>query len=164
LIIRRILNSEAAQLRELRLRALKDAPDAFEDVYEVELSQSDELWHARAERGAAGDLSVTFIAEDEGVWCGMVGSFSLPDSPEAVQIVSMWVEPERRRQGVAKSLLHAVSSWAQSRGLKLLQLWVTHTNIPARTLYAAEGFIETGELRPLKSNPSLFEVLMTKDL
>lgn len=45
-----------------------------------------------------------------------------------------------------------------------VHLWVTADNQPARRLYDLMGFRESGELQPLPSDPSLYEVGMTRAL
>jgi GNAT superfamily N-acetyltransferase len=60
-------------------------------------------------------------------------------------LISMWVAPEARRQGIGAALVEAVAHWARTRGLKRLFLDVVERNTPAIALYARKGFIATGE-------------------
>jgi len=62
-------------LRQLRLRALADAPDAFASTLEAEVASPDEVWRQRAEGGPA---SATVIAREGGVDVGLVGSSLSP--------------------------------------------------------------------------------------
>jgi hypothetical protein len=57
--VRRIEAAEWRELRELRLRALADAPDAFASTLEREAAFPEDVWRERAEGGPA---SATFIA------------------------------------------------------------------------------------------------------
>ena len=45
-----------------------------------------------------------------------------------------------------------------------MPLWVTTTNVAARTLYERAGFVATGETKPLPSDPRLDEQRMTRRL
>ncbi len=60
--------------------------------------------------------------------------------------------------------MEAVVRWARERGARRLQLWVTDTNLQAKSLYARTGFLERARAQPLPSHPTLQEVLMIRDL
>jgi hypothetical protein len=77
-------------LRQLRLRALADAPDAFASTLEAEVAFPDEVWWQRAQGGPA---SATFIAREGGVDVGLVRVFAEPEVPGRMHLVSMWVDP-----------------------------------------------------------------------
>lgn len=64
-----------------------------------------------------------------------------PDS-DAVYggIYSMWVDPEHRGQGLARTLLRGIFHQARQLGLSGLWLQVEHTAPAARGLYLQEGF------------------------
>ncbi|MGH3577586.1 MAG: hypothetical protein ACRDU0_08525, partial [Mycobacterium sp.] len=73
--IRTVRPDEAALLRDVRLRALADAPEAFPTTLDEALAYPDQVWQ---ERAATLPGSVTFIAEDaedpaSERWWGMVG-------------------------------------------------------------------------------------------
>jgi hypothetical protein len=65
-------------LRELRLRALADAPDAFASTLRKEAEFPEQVWRQRAE-GAAG--SVNFIACEDGAGIGMAAIFTVANAP-----------------------------------------------------------------------------------
>jgi ribosomal protein S18 acetylase RimI-like enzyme len=144
-------------LRELRLRALADAPDAFASTLEQEAAFPEQVWRQRVE-GREG--SVTFIASEGGAGIGMVAIFAVADPPGRVHLVGMWVDPLHRRRGVAKALVERAVRGAQERQAGEVVLWVADHNIPARTLYEQVGFRPTGERQPLPSNPALTESLL----
>jgi hypothetical protein len=77
-------------LRQLRLRALADAPDAFASTLEEEAAFPAEVWRQRAEGGPA---SANFIAREGGVDVGLAAVFAEPDVPGRMHLVSMWVDP-----------------------------------------------------------------------
>jgi N-acetylglutamate synthase len=60
-------------------------------------------------------------------------------------ITSMVTVPEARRQGHARALVHALARWALERRCTNALLQVESTNVAARALYAAAGFVPQHE-------------------
>jgi len=148
-------------LRELRLRALADAPDAFASTLRKEAAFPEQVWRQRAE-GALG--SVNFIACEDGAGIGMAAIFTVANAAGCMHLVGMWVDPRHRRRGVAQALVERAVSWAEERRAREVILWVADHNIPARMLYERVGFRPTGERQPLPSNPALTETLFRLSL
>ena len=65
--VRRVHAAEWKELREVRLRALADAPDAFASTLEREAAFPEEVWRQRAHGGPA---SASFIVREDGVGVG----------------------------------------------------------------------------------------------
>ncbi|NNU78901.1 GNAT family N-acetyltransferase [Halovulum dunhuangense] len=63
--------------------------------------------------------------------------------PEA-EILTLCTAPDARRQGHAARLLAEMQRWAEASGVEELFLEVAETNIAARALYAAAGFVPRG--------------------
>jgi ribosomal protein S18 acetylase RimI-like enzyme len=145
------------ELRDLRLRALRDAPGAFASTLERELAFTDEVWLRRAEGGPA---SVTFIAREGGAGIGSVTILAEADVPGRAHLVGMWVDPRYRRRGVGRALIDRAVRWARERRARELILWVADHNAAARQLYERVGFRPTGERQPLPSNHALTESLL----
>jgi GNAT superfamily N-acetyltransferase len=164
--IRRVRPDEVETYRAFRLRALADAPDAFGDSLAAAEARPWSAWVERVAENAAGDVSVMVVAADpaSGCWLGMTGCYFEAGEADVAEIVSVWVAPEARRQGLARQLLEAAGGWARSRGARALRLWVTETNEAARSLYLAAGFVPTGLVAPLPSNPALEELQMIRAL
>jgi ribosomal protein S18 acetylase RimI-like enzyme len=141
-------------LRQLRLRALADAPEAFASTLEVEAAFPDEVWQQRVQGGSA---SASLIAHQGGVDVGLARIFAEPNTPGRTHLVSLWVDPRYRRRGVAQSLVHRAVAWAVDRRAREVILWVADHNTAARKLYERHGFRPTGERQPLPSNPALTE-------
>src|SRR5262249_25974913 len=152
-------------LRALRLRALADAPTAFGSTLAREQAFTDDIWSERAQRGASGVDNVTFVAEHDGRWLGIVTGLArdpdVPDDPRP-EIVGMFVAPEARGRGVGAALVDAVVGWARARRATGLTLWVTATNTPALALYERCGFKPTGERKPLDPSPAVEEIRMAR--
>src|SRR5581483_3044683 len=111
--VRRILQTEAALLRRMRLAALSDTPMAFGSTYARELAFDDAEWNKRAARLSSAPDAATFLAFEGEDCCGIIGGFLAMESATDVMVVSMWVAPHARRKGVAARLMQALESWAR---------------------------------------------------
>ena len=157
--IREITPDDWRAVRDVRLAALQEAPDAFGSTHAREVQFTEEQWQARI-----SDRSVTYLAHLDGLAepAGIAGLYIEDDgSPE---VVSMWVSPASRGQKVGEALIEATAGWARSRGYDTLYLWVTESNASARRLYERCGFTPTGETQPLPSNMALGEIRMRREL
>ena len=161
--IRQIRASEGSTLRQIRLRAIRDTPTAFAVSLADTLAQSDEAWTAWATSSAEGNERVLYIAEDAGHWVGIAGGMLAASQNEPAQLISMWVDPAYRGQGIGRQLVLQIIAWARYRQTSRLELWVTVDNINAVSLYTRCGFRTTGDSQPLPSDPSLMEQKMTLD-
>jgi GNAT superfamily N-acetyltransferase len=156
-MVRAIAVSEWCVMRDVRLAALQDAPDAFGSSYEREIAFTQDDWLSRISRGA------NFLAYTGGQGsapAGIVGAFE--PRPCAAELVSMWVRPPARGHGIGRALVETVLQWARTEGHDLVHLWVTETNHPARRLYERCGFARTGEKQPLPSRPECAEIAMQR--
>ncbi|HEY1329884.1 MAG TPA: GNAT family N-acetyltransferase [Actinomycetota bacterium] len=147
-------------LRDVRLRALADAPYAFASRLDVEREHPDQYWRDRA-AGRSGAPGVTFLAIADGRADGLVGMFVEPDQPGAGHLVAMWVDPAVRRTGLGRLLVERAIGWARERGLREVHLWVADGNDAAAALYRANGFAPTGRRQPLPSDPSVEEEMFS---
>jgi GNAT superfamily N-acetyltransferase len=145
-------------MRDIRLEALRDAPDAFASTYARETAFEPAEWHRRATRDGS---FLAFIPELT-VPAGLVGGFE--QEPGVAELVSMFVRPQARGHGVGEALIDAVAAWARSRNATSVHLWVSETNKPAIRLYERCGFTVTPERQPLPSNPALGELGMTREV
>lgn len=141
-------------VRDVRLAALRDAPDAFASTYEREAAYTEEQW-----RGWLSDRFAMFLAHrpDHADPAGLAGVF---DAGDGAGLVSMWVRPDARGRGVGEALMNAAAGWAKDRGHDAMYLWVAEANEPARRLYERYGFTPTGDRQPLPSNPAVPEIRM----
>ena len=111
--------------------------------------------HARCFAGAAGaDWSALairtvlespvargWLARDEDIPCGLLFVRAAGDDCE---LLTFGVDPESRRRGYGRMLLHAAAAWARAAQLERLVLEVAVTNRPALALYNRIGFSESG--------------------
>jgi ribosomal protein S18 acetylase RimI-like enzyme len=147
--LRPLRPDEGLIYRNVRLRALSDAPDAFGQTLGEAENRSDEEWIQRAgEIAACPEREVLFIALDGNIPCGTV---YLRLESGITELYAMWVDPAFRRRHVASALLEAAITWARDRHASQIELWVTEGNEAAANLYRRAGFASTGQedvLRP----------------
>jgi len=153
-VVREVSPDEWESLRDVRLAALREAPQAFGSTYAREAPFTREQWRARINA-----RSVTFFAHLPEIPepAGLAGVYVEDGIPD---VVSMWVRPSARGNGAGEALITAAADWVRARDHDALFLWVTESNAPARALYERCGFAPTGEKQPLPSDPELTEIRM----
>lgn len=148
LIVRRLTEADAGIYRVVRLRALREEPEAFGSSYEEALARPLESLARRLRDtvtlGAFNDAAlvgtITFQRE-EGVKERHKGT-----------ITGMYVASEMRGLGLGRELLRETISRARVLpDLEQVNLSVVTANVPARSLYLSVGFEVYGlERRALK--------------
>jgi ribosomal protein S18 acetylase RimI-like enzyme len=162
--IRVVQDEEWERARDLRLRALADAPESFGSSLEEEERLSHSAWKELWERWAPSDNRVWFVeATDDDEFVGMAVGV-LDDPPKTAYLFGMWVEPGRRRSGVGRRLVEAVIEWGRARGAVRIELDVNEATTPAVALYQACGFAPTGQSHPLPSKPSATALEMAREI
>ena len=162
--VRRLAPHEVTLHRELRLRALQDAPDSFGESPADTAAQPVAYWErlTRAVTGPADQVMFLACEGDDviGVAYGLVDR----ERGDMGRVGGMWVDPAWRQRGVGRALLQEVVGWARSCGFRRLGLWAPAHSPAAAALYSRAGFRATGARRPLPSNPTLSIVAMEADL
>lgn len=143
--VRRLDPDEWATWRDLRLRSLADAPDAFGSTLAREQAFTEADWLLRMR-------SMPVIAFVDGAPASLGGAFRAEDG--VAQVVAMWTAPEFRRRGLAWLVLDEVVRLARSEGRRVV-LDVTRGNHAARTAYERYGFVATGKAGPLREESGL---------
>lgn len=162
-MIRRIAVEDLEVFRKTRLRALADSPASFGSTYAAEVELPEEAWRERLVRAAGGDDRVMFLAFDGADCIGLAGAADDEYGADR-QLISMWVAPEHRGSTVATELVEAVLTWAREAGARNVALWVTKGNDRAQRFYERVGFVETGDIQPLPSDPCKDEIRMLRTL
>lgn len=133
--------------RELRLRALADAPEAFSSTLEGALARDGEEGPGREAywRGYFRLPGAAYVAvrdeDGEEVAAGMARLVTTLTPGQAADLFSVWVAPEHRGHGVGHALISAcVDHLAAHHPMARLRLAVVETNRPARRLYESCGF------------------------
>jgi ribosomal protein S18 acetylase RimI-like enzyme len=142
LLIRRLAAADWATFRDVRLAALRDAPEAFgstaADAEKLEKAE----WRRRLEQRAV------FVAEIAGQPVGLAAGIGA-DQPGEAELISMWVAPAWRGHGIAQRLVDAVLAWAVGNGFRSVRLSVAMGNAAAERLYGRRGFVPTGRVQPM---------------
>ncbi len=136
--IERLSVGDEERLRAIRIRALRDAPEAFETTFEQANAWPFENWQRQLEQLA------TFVAVVGDLDVGMARGARHDKQDDTACLISMWVAAEARRLGTASALIDAVAGWAREAGFKRLVLDVAEGNAAAAALYSREGFVPTG--------------------
>ena len=142
--IMRLRPGAEARLRTIRLQALQDEPDAFGSTAAEVAARPLESWSQQLS-GLA-----TFVAVVEGRDVGLARFAPDEECAETGWLISMWVSPENRREGIGSTLIDAVVEFASSKGVARLALDVGDHNTSAISLYASKGFEATGEVSSLE--------------
>lgn len=122
-------------LRDMRLAALLDAPEAFVTTFDAEVLRTSDEWRGILER------SPWVVAHEQRVIVG-IACLAAPDEegPRKRFIESVWVTPGQRRRGLVRLMLEKLEERAGHEGAESLQLWVLDTNGSAADAYLKLGF------------------------
>ena len=137
--IHRLSVDDWQRLKQLRLAALSDAPQAFGSTLVGAERYSAADWRKQIEELA------TFVAVSEKKDIGIVRGAVDDSEANNAFLISMWVAPDSRGLGAGKQLIGAVISWARDAGFTRLKLDVADDNSPAIALYERMKFLPTGE-------------------
>lgn len=135
-------------LRDVRLRALADAPTAFGATLGQAERLTDDEWRSRAGNGSR---TLVAVEDDEGVAMG--GAFA-PDDRATVFVWGMWTAPAARCRGLSGRILDDLVAWCRPRSEEV-RLHVTGGNDGARRFYIGRGFEPTGAWEPLREGSPL---------
>ncbi|GAA5524957.1 hypothetical protein Maes01_01517 [Microbulbifer aestuariivivens] len=130
-----VVESQWELLRNIRLQSLIDSPDAFAITHEQAEKLTPAEWRFIAS-GAAGPRFL--IARHDGQAVGLIGAV---DSGGEYELVSLWVSPLVRGQGVGLELINSLRTLALEDGHRAVMLRVSSENTTAINLYLKAGFV-----------------------
>jgi ribosomal protein S18 acetylase RimI-like enzyme len=143
--IRQFTQEDASEYWALRLRSLKECPEAFGASYEEEKDKPLSSIAQRLKESSKLTDSECIMGcfDEEHRLIGMVGLFR--EHREKLRhkatIYAMYVMPEARLKGVGKALvMEAINRAKKMKGLEQVNLGVVVTNVEARKLYRNCGF------------------------
>jgi ribosomal protein S18 acetylase RimI-like enzyme len=122
--------------RDLRLRALREAPYAFGSRYDDWVDAPESRWRDRL-----ANVPLNVVALRDGELVGMASG--VLDGDDEAELISMWVDPAARGSGVAADLVGAVVEWASASG-RTTYLMVRSDNARAIAAYVRAGFVDLG--------------------
>lgn len=105
-------------------------------------------------------LSLWLVAEQDGAVCGYVGSQTVLDETDMMNIA---VRPDCRRQGIAAALIDELIVRLKERGSHILRLEVRVSNAPAIALYDSLGFTQLGLRKNYYRNPKENALILGKE-
>ncbi len=160
-VVNRIRSDQWRILRDVRLRALEEAPYAFGTTLVEGQKRTDRDWQDMVRDHATLADRAYFMAYVEDNPCGMAGCYRT--ASDTVMLTAMWVAPEFRGQKIGEQIVRAVIEWAGAGGASTIEAWVSENN-PARFFYKKIGFEETGLTEPLRSDSKIQIILIRRDI
>ena len=143
--VRALGEDDWQQYRDIRLAALREAPEAFVATREQEEAFDEKMWRERLRR------TRRLVAERDGSPLGVV---SLGQAQEpyagAGELFGLWVAPEARGTGVAWKLVEAGAAQALLDGRSPLSYWVGTDNGRAVAFASSFGFRPGATRRPMR--------------
>jgi GNAT superfamily N-acetyltransferase len=149
-----VRRGDEQRLRDLRLRALAQAPAAFGATADEEAALAPSHWAQLAQRSEESDHLVICVAIDGEEWLGMAAGRWFDQDRRIAALWGMWVDPGARRLGVGERLVDGVCAWAAGHGAGFVRLGVITRPDDATPFYEQIGFVRTGEAGPMRRDPS----------
>lgn len=151
--------------RALRLEALQTEPQAFGSTYADNLKHPEAFWQRRLQEAAEGQPGWLLFARADDQLVGMIGAFADND-PTVVHIISTYITPAYRGQGISKALMRAILEAVSQPGtFETARLTVNVQQIPALRLYEQFGFQTVATERAPMGDGLLYdEYVMEKPL
>ncbi|WP_265443381.1 GNAT family N-acetyltransferase [Flexivirga meconopsidis] len=145
----RALGEEEWQVyRDVRLAALREAPDAFAASASQEEKFDEDFWRKRMGR------SRRLVAEADDQVVGVVSVGRRPSDDERIsELFGLWVTPDLRGKGVAWKLVDAGVKQARDDKYDFVLYWVGTDNGRAVAFASSFGFRPTDGRRPMTSTP-----------
>ena len=160
--IRRISPDDGPVLRDLRLRSIADAPDAFGQPLEEARGRPDREWARSARQSSRGEGRTWLIAETA------IGTVGLVQGrrrrPRTLLLFSMWVDPAVRRLGIGRLLIERLEEWAHGWDGEETILWVLGVNVAAIDFYRELGFEVIRDGQDAESGARFGALAMRRDI
>ncbi len=145
MLFRKLTPEDWQLYKNIRLKSLDEAPQAFESSVLEESRFDEALWRERLESTDASFCLGAFVERNELV---AIAGFSQGHKLKTQHKSYLWgiyVLPNARRFGIGTGLMKAViKEFEALKGISSLQLTVTANNTQAIALYKTFGFKEYG--------------------
>lgn len=150
--------------KNLRLRALKEDPQAYYSTYADNVTRPNDFWMARLNDAAKGQTQWLVFAKLQRKVVGMMGAFAEKEIDNA-HIISVYVAPEARGQGISKLLMHdLISKIKQNKLIKKITVEVNPIQLPAFNLYKNSGFEEVLRYKMVLGDGKEHDVVVLEQL
>jgi ribosomal protein S18 acetylase RimI-like enzyme len=133
---------DAVPVRSLRLEAISLHPEEFAADVEMTAAEGAEIWAERIIGYAATKSSAIRIAFAEDMRVGMtgIGRGPWPKTRHFATIWGVYVNQDWPGLHIGEQLLNGCTEWAIVNGVKVINLVVNISNIPAIRCYSRCGF------------------------
>lgn len=156
--VRRIQHDEGSVYREIRLRALRDAPDAFTTTYAQAIERTAGSWDETADGAAHGLERAIFFILADGNPHGLAALYRHPEEVDVGELLQVWVAPELRGSGAADALLNSLFGWGtQEAGFSRVIAEVKANNKRALGFYRRYGFSDRPEVQASDPDETVLE-------
>ena len=136
-------------------------PDHVAQVAALEKRCFSDPWSEKSIAGELeNELSVWLVAQEQGTVLGYVGSQTVLDETDMMNIA---VHPDFRRCGIAAELIGELISRLKARGSRCLKLEVRVSNASAIALYQTMGFVQLGLRKNYYRNPKEDALILGKE-
>lgn len=143
--------------KDLRLRALKEEPQAFSSTYEDSVKYPDSFWQERLKQAYVGNSQWLLFAKQADNLVGMAGAY-VADEEDAAEVVGVYVAREVRGQGISKKLVvDLINKIKQDKSIKKLLIGVNPEQVAAMGLYQGLGFKIIGEDKMIMGNGKQYD-------
>lgn len=160
---RRATEADVSLFKEVRLRALKESPEAFGSTYQGAIVRDNESWREQLLSTISGpwrNMQFAFRGDD----CVGIAALYRHEGAESGDIIQMWVAPEARGTEAATLLVSTLLGWAREAGFAEVCLNVTNTNKRGIHFYEKCGFVATRETVEVDLSRGLSGIRMKTDL
>lgn len=161
--IRQLGRDDGLAYRDVRLRALREAPTAFASTLAEESAHPEDFWRDLVARTAdAMEAALFAVDRGDGALAGTAFVQVAVDPPNDGYVGAMWVDEDLRGGGWADALLEAAEQFAVRLGSTEVTLWVSENNPPAWRFYERHGYRATRTTEPQPSGITAH--MLTKSL
>lgn len=159
--ITKLSTEEWQKYKELRLRALKEDPQAFGASYKTNFEYPEKEWKRRLENASKGKTNWLLFAREGIKLAGMIGAFLEDGVTDTATIYFVYVPIEEREKGISNKLMDGIlKELSQKPFLRKVKLVVNKDLIPAVNLYKKFGFTEVGTQKFKMGNNKLTDELV----
>ncbi len=135
-----IMPDEWTKYKNLRLRALKEEPQAYGSSYAENSTKPEEFWKQRLLDAIQEKTQWLVFAKSDNHLVGMVGAFAEKE-PDVAHIISVYVVPEARGNGISKDLMRdLLNRIKRNSWIKKIIVDVNPQQHAALNLYKNLGF------------------------
>ena len=152
----------AGLMPDVAVRIRPAVAQDLDAIHSIEMSSFAVPWKRDGFRELIlGGTATVVVAESDNGIAGFAVSYVAADEAE---IANVAVAKTARRAGTGRALVDHVIADAQRRGAAMVFLEVRESNVAARALYAARGFVELARRAAYYENPREDAVVMRLDI